>query len=97
MPIGGLARSQKRPSEDRVQADAQAAWDAGKTVFVPTIPIKRAGIRSARGNEQAADDVEAIIRMGWRLDTWAVVENPNGGFAQAVPLFVRPGAVHPVR
>jgi hypothetical protein len=91
-----LGKSNKRPKEDRVQADAQAAWDAGRIVFTAMIPLGTGGVISGKGNDDVSRAIEAILRMGWRLDTWATLNNPNSG-PQAVPLFYRPDSTMPLR
>jgi hypothetical protein len=70
---------------------AQTAWDSGAQVFVATLPFPRTGIVKGMGHEEIGKELEAIIRMGWKLDTWAAVEASTGS-TTAVPLFVRPGS-----
>ena len=95
MPIGKLAGND-RPREDRVQRAAQEAWDGGAAVFVATIPFTGGtAIRKGLGHPSVGKEVEAILRMGWRLDTWEVVSGEWG--VTAVPLFTRPGSHQPVR
>ena len=97
MPIGKIAQG-KRPREDRVQMHAQEAWTRGDLVFIATIPFKDGtGMLKGMGHPDVAREVEAILRMGWRLDTWAVVTSASTGMVTATPLFVRPDAIFPVR
>jgi len=97
MPIGRLA-GQSRPREDRVQRAAQEAWDSGSPVFVATIPFTDGtGILKGMGHPTVAKELEAILRMGWRLDTWAVVTSGSSSMTTAAPLFVRPNSIPPVR
>ena len=97
MPIGKLA-GQGRPREDRVQRAAQEAWDTGQSVFVATIPFTDGtGILKGMGHPTVAKEIEAILRMGWRLDTWAVISSGSSGMATAAPLFARPDGVLPIR
>jgi hypothetical protein len=85
-----------RPREDRVQRAAQEAWDKGERVFVATIPFTGGtAIRKGMGHPLVGKEIEAILRMGWRLDTWEVISGEWG--ATAVPLFVRPDAFSPIR
>ena len=97
MPIGKLlAGDNERPREDRVQQAALEAWDEGASVFVATIPFRGGtGVRKGMGHPSVAKEIEAILRMGWRLDTWEVISGDWG--ATAVPLFVRPGGFQPLR
>lgn len=90
MPLRKLTTP--RPREDRVQAAAQAAWDAGKPTFVASLPISSTGMLKGMGHEEVARELDAIILMGWKLDTWTVVTSGSTGMTTAVPLFVRPGA-----
>ncbi|MCL1800208.1 MAG: hypothetical protein FWG25_02430 [Promicromonosporaceae bacterium] len=95
MPIGKLAGND-RPREDRVQKAAQEAWDGGASVFIATIPFTGGtAIRKGMGHPKVGAELEAILRMGWRLDTWEAVNSEMGVIA--VPLFVRPGAFQPLR
>lgn len=97
MPIGRLAGN-PRPREDRVQRAAQEAWDSGSSVFIATIPFTDGtGILKGMGHPTVAKELEAILRMGWRLDTWTVVTSGSSSMTTAAPLFVRPGAIPAVR
>ena len=63
---------------------AQSAWDSGSAFFTPMIPFP-----SMRGGSMGrVEDWElmlsAVVAVGWRLHTWAVLPD------KAVPLFVRP-------
>lgn len=74
----------------KVGADAQIAWDKGRVVFTPVINYPSSGSGFSGGNEDMALMVEAVLAVGWLLDTWAVVTDDRGR-PQAMPLFVRPG------
>lgn len=76
----------------KVGNDAQAAWNAGRAVFTPVLNFPGSNLGFSGGNEDIALMTEAIVAVGWRLDTWAVSSDKNGR-PQIMPLFVRPGAL----
>ncbi|MBM6622654.1 hypothetical protein JTF08_13645 [Micrococcaceae bacterium RIT802] len=75
-------------------SDAQAAWDAGRAVYTPVLNFPMTSHGFSGGNDDIALMTEAILSVGWKLDTWAAVTDKNGK-PQIMPLFVRPG--QPVR
>lgn len=75
----------------KVGIDAQSAWDAGRTVFTPVLNFPGWNLGFSGGNDDLALMTEAILSVGWRLDTWAVSTDKNGK-PQVMALFVRPGA-----
>ncbi len=77
----------------RVGDDAQQAWDAGRAVFTPVLNFPAFNVGFSGGNDDIAVMTEAILAVGWKLDTWAAVTDKNGR-PQIMPLFVRPGVGH---
>ena len=77
----------------KVGDDAQAAWDQGRSVFTPVLNMPSFNLGFSGGNDDLALMTEAILAVGWKLDTWAVVTDKNGK-PQIMPLFVRPGIQH---
>lgn len=69
---------------------AQDAWDEGAPVFTPMLnaPSGVSGGLSTRIKDWEMM-VGAVLDVGWKLHTWAVVADPKGR-TQALPLFVRP-------
>lgn len=78
---------------DKVGEDAQAAWNAGRAVFTPVMNFPTFSLGFSGGNDDIALMTEAILSVGWKLDTWAAVTDKNGK-PQIMPLFVRPGLPH---
>ncbi|MGV3564167.1 MAG: hypothetical protein ACO1ON_12895 [Nocardioides sp.] len=74
----------------KVGEDAQAAWDLGRSVFTPVLNFPNWNLGFSGGNDDIALMFEAILAVGWRLDSWSAVPDKNGR-PQIMPLFVRPG------
>lgn len=70
--------------------DATSAWVDGRYVFTPVLTYPGWSQGYSGGNEEITAMIEAILSLGWILDTWGVTTDYSGR-PQAVPLFVRPG------
>lgn len=68
--------------------DAQSAWDSGRMVYTPVLNFPMTAHGFSGGNDDIAMMTEAILGVGWKLDTWAAVTDKNGK-PQIMPLFVR--------
>ncbi len=82
----------KNGEANKVSDDAQKAWDSGRSVFTPVLNYLGFDFGFSGGNDELALMVEAILAVGWRLDTWNSVSDANGR-PRVMPLFVRPGAL----
>jgi hypothetical protein len=74
----------------RVGADAQEAWDKGRAVFTPVLNFPSWNAGFSGGVDDIAVMFEAVLAVGWRLDSWTAVPDRQGR-PQIMPLFVRPG------
>jgi hypothetical protein len=72
-----------------MQQKAQAAWTGGAWFFTPVLNFPAFKLGFSGNVEDWSPMMEAIMSVGWRLHTWAVVQD-NKGQPQAMPLFVRP-------
>lgn len=84
----------KDKKAEKLGTDAQVAWDLGRAVFTPVMNFPNWNMGFSGGNDDIALMTEAILAVGWRLDTWSTVTDSNGR-PQVMPLFVRPGV--PIR
>ena len=64
---------------------AKRVWDSGLPVYTPRIKDN-----TPTWETEIPQIIAAILQVGWRLDTWAVVSSQYG-FECYAPLFIRPG------
>lgn len=83
----------KDKKASKIADDAQNAWNSGRYVFTPVLNFPSSSLGFSGGNDDIAMMTEAILSVGWKLDTWAAVTDKNGR-PQIMPLFVRPGGEH---
>lgn len=67
---------------------AQASWDSDAQYFTPLLNFPTFKLGFSGNIEDWSPMMEAIQSVGWRLHTWAVVQD-NKGNPQAMPLFTR--------
>ena len=71
-----------------MQKSARVAWDAGNAFFTPVLNFPMFKLGFSGNVEDWSPMMEAVLSVGWKLQTWAVVQD-NKGNPQAMPLFVR--------
>jgi len=67
---------------------AQTAWASEAVYFTPLLNFPTFKLGFSGNIDDWSPMMEAVESVGWRLHTWAVVQD-NKGNPQAMPLFIR--------
>ena len=71
-----------------MQKAAQSAWDADARYFTPVLNFPAFKLGFSGNVEDWSPMIEAVESVGWKLHTWAVVQDSKGN-PQAMPFFTR--------